>query len=1720
MRSLSLFAFVVVALAADVAAAADIRWLNPVSGNFNAGANWAGGVVPGAADTAIVDVAGGPFTITFTNLTLAIGALLLDSPDATFLIQGNGATAALTGSGGVEVRRGVVLLQSASAGFISNLTAGGAGLVIGAAGTVRTGIGSGGPRTISGNIQNDGVIDLLLATTFSTASGLYVNRGVLRAASTLTINGNSQRLQQVAGVLDQTGGFIDIINCTLDFQGGDVVGQPRIRTGGDLVLGAAATGTGSFHLGGASSIVGTIKAGQSVLIQGDDVTSTTVVVAAGPVRVEGTLTLRSANQGFQSRLNMGANLLTIGSSGRLSIEQGSGGDRFIFGSILNEGVVDMSFPLNLNQASVYTNRGDWNVGSTLAITGGGQLRLESGTLDVVAGGFAHVDNGSVIVTGTGGGTGRITLRASTLNIAADAAAPAAFLLGGTSHIAGTIHLGQDVLIQGNDFTSTTVVVADADVVVDGLLTMRSLNQGFQSRLNMAGRTLRIGASGRLSIEQGSNGDRFIFGNIENDGVVDVGFTLGLNVAGASYTNRGDWNVSSTMAVTGAGNAFTLAGGTLDVTGFMHVDNGAFTMTGGAVTGRPVLRSSTLTIADDAPGAANFLLGGASHIAGRVHPLQDVLIQGSDFVQNTTVVADTDILMEGLLTLRSLNQGFQSRLNMNGFTLTVAPSGRVNVESGSGGDRFIFGSVNNEGTFNVDFPLTMNTPNTLFVNSGTLNVRSTFAMTGTGDRFVLADGAINISTGFMHVDNGAFDMTGGTTTGTGVFLRNTDLSIAADAALPASFVLGGTSGLEGTIHAGQSVLIQGSDFFQNTTVVATDAIIVEGLLTLRSANQGFQSRLNLGANLLTTAPSGTVNIEGGSGGDRFIFGSINNEGTLNVAFPLTMSTANQTIVNSGTINVSSTLAVTGTGTDVVLQDGLVNVTGLFHVDNGSVTMLGGETAGQPIVLRSSALVIDDAADGVASFVLGGASSISGTINENQTVLIQGSDFNGNTTVTAPTGLVVEGTLILRSANQGFQSRLNVSGGVLLIEETGELRSEAGSGGDRFVFGNVTNEGDVVIDFTTAFQTGTFTNTATGEIGGTSVANFLGGFVNQGSFSPGDGAVHGTLSLPRSTAIAGLRVGLGGTNPGVTFDRVVVTGTATVSGLLAVELDPGYLPTQGDVFTIVTATTSVVGGFTAFSGLDLGGGAVLLVQQTATTIRLVAAQIPSFRVTTSVVPVAGEPFDLRVEARDELDVVDPAYTGTVSFSSTDPQAVLPAGVQTFSAGDSGVRVFENVVLKTSGPRAVTATDVDNPIRRGTVSVNVQPAQLSAATSTVSSSASSLEANGVATAVITVVPKDSLGNRRGPGETVSLTTTRGTLQGVVVDVGDGTYRQTFRVDTSTGSATITATVSGLILTQRASIAFVPDVTPPAAVSLARGTISGQSVPLNWSASSSLDTERYRVSIEDTAGTVLGGIDAGAGLSATATGLPACSDVRFAVQPFDFASNVGARSNVVAARTFLEGAPASPISLNAIARDSFVQLSFVPGTDCDVTSTVIQRSENSGGPYATIASFTVASGTRDVVDTLAVNGTTYFYVAVAVDGEGRSSPPGAEISATPLDGAAAEPLAGLVAAGVAGGVIELTWLPPVSDVFDRFRVYRSINPIVDPAIDTDAVIVAEPSCPRSTTCRRSMAPSTTSSPGSTSATTRAPLRPRSLRSPIAARLAASSSSTARCPPASVRVG
>ena len=103
---------------------------------------------------------------------------------------------------------------------------------------------------------------------------------------------------------------------------------------------------------------------------------------------------------------------------------------------------------------------------------------------------------------------------------------------------------------------------------------------------------------------------------------------------------------------------------------------------------------------------------------------------------------------------------------------------------------------------------------------------------------------------------------------------------------------------------------------------------------------------------------------------------------------------------------------------------------------------------------------------------------------------------------------------------------------------------------------------------------------------------------------------------------------------------------------------------------------------------------LVTGTSSAVTISAAALSKFGLTGLANETAGTAQTFTVEAEDQYGNEVTTYTGTVHFTSSDAQAVLPANY-TFTNVDAGEHVFTSgVTLDTAGPQTVTATDTVNP------------------------------------------------------------------------------------------------------------------------------------------------------------------------------------------------------------------------------------------------------------------------------------------------------------------------------------------------------------------------------------------------------------------------------------------
>jgi parallel beta-helix repeat protein len=105
------------------------------------------------------------------------------------------------------------------------------------------------------------------------------------------------------------------------------------------------------------------------------------------------------------------------------------------------------------------------------------------------------------------------------------------------------------------------------------------------------------------------------------------------------------------------------------------------------------------------------------------------------------------------------------------------------------------------------------------------------------------------------------------------------------------------------------------------------------------------------------------------------------------------------------------------------------------------------------------------------------------------------------------------------------------------------------------------------------------------------------------------------------------------------------------------------------------------------------------------QVASPQVASLQLGGPASASAGDMFTFMVTAQDAHGKTASGYTGTVHFTSSDSQAVLPANYA-FTSTDKGVHTF-SATLKTAGSQTVTATDTVTASITGSAAVSINAA-----------------------------------------------------------------------------------------------------------------------------------------------------------------------------------------------------------------------------------------------------------------------------------------------------------------------------------------------------------------------------------------------------------------------------
>lgn len=1052
-------------------------------------------------------------------------------------------------------------------------------------------------------------------------------------ASTLAFNDNytlsAGNLNLGADSINVVGGKTATINTALVGSGG------LTKTGGgtlNLLPTSSNSFTGTVNINdfnsailirsntalGSSSNAVNLNAGR-LRLDGSSSPTFLMVRVITPGALGGTIELmNNAFLDLNAALGANSNPLTLAGQGTAEFNSTSTrtGSTFVDGVVVRlnsanglgtPGSAILSNSAKLELANGITYAGFLTLNNTTSLRGGGGL--------VTFNGFASV-----------GGSGTVFLSGG--NLVSDT-----LLLGGAA---------SDVYRQGTG--STLTVVRDSGTVQANVansyagnwrIDAGKLRVGHIDALGTGVSPIAINFGGTMQLDTGTYARPI---------TVNAGGTLALNT---DVTTSGDITLSlGGGTLSGATHQLALDGATLTATGSGVTTEDGILGLSPSSTGAATLINSNWTMSDSfavgyaGAGTLSAQAGGdvssaIAHIGSLPGSTGDATVTGAGSIWTNSGFLGIGYSGEGTLNIEdggsvSTNSSFiatepgsEGAVNVTGngstWNVTGAPVvgehglGELTISAG--------GSVTGTGAFIGRFDdgsgaVTVTGTSSTWTNNGDLLVGSS----GSGTLTIEAGGDVS-NTGYCQIGASTGSDGAVTVTGAGSTLTSDELYVGFTGVGALNIQDGGSVSATDASIAGAPAPASSSANVSGAGTTWTNS----GELDV---GDGGTATLTIEAGAAVSALLATVGrFIGGNGAatvtgpgstwtnDNLAVGYQSGTGTLDVQNGGHISSANGSVGNSsgtGTATISGagsvwdisgalSIAFLGAGTLLVENSGSVSSLSA-HLGFGSGANATATVTGANSAWTIGALGIEMSANGATSTLnlTGGTVTVGGNITDGgsgvSTLTLDGGTLNmqnhniGGTTpidnlnfrsgtlrnvtqINNGAGLtkVGPGTLVLNTANT-YTGLTSVGEGVLRVSN-----STASATGTGFV--SVSNGATLA---------------GTGRIGGP--------LQNNGSAAPGASA--GTLTIQNTYtqgANGSLDVEIGGTAAGTQYDRLAVTGTATLAGTLNVSLINGFIPALGNTFDVLTAGTRS-GTFATVNVPTLPGSMSWEIQHLPTSVRL--------------------------------------------------------------------------------------------------------------------------------------------------------------------------------------------------------------------------------------------------------------------------------------------------------------------------------------------------------------------------------------------------------------------------------------------------------------------------------------------------------------------------------------
>ncbi|MBF0179222.1 MAG: autotransporter domain-containing protein [Magnetococcales bacterium] len=821
-----------------------------------------------------------------------------------------------------------------------------------------------------------------------------------------------------AAAMSDTAGDIDIIS--IGGTGTDATAFSVGTNRSQLVIDAGSAYTLSGVISGSAAFV---KSGTAVLtLSGTNTWTSNVTVAAGTLALLGTNAIGNTSS------------VSVAASATLTVADSETIGSLTVASIGTVALGTATLIAGGNNAST-TVAGYITAGAgTFVKTGTGTLTLSGSMLFSSTAGSVTVGSGA-LTTGSAGAFG------NTSNINMTVVSGATLTLGGIDTLGslkggGSVNNGGYTLtVSGNatqqDATFTGVISGSGGLSKSGASTLTlggsntytgatTINEGRikTSTSNVIGNSSAVTVTTNGVLELGGTET---IGSLAGGGTVTVA-GLGLTVGGDNSTTTYTGSMSGSGGLTKTGTGVMTLGGTADLTA-------GYTISQGGVT------TTTLNIINDSAAVsissgASLTLGGGDTIgslagAGNIVNGGFSLTTGGDGTSTTYsgVLSGTGGLTKsgtGTMTLSGANTYTGATSVVGGVLATgtsnvIADTSAVTVSGATlslGGTETV-GSLAGSGGVSSAYILTVGGDNSSTSYSG--------VMTGSGGLTKTGSGTMTLSG--TNTFTGALNVAGGnvTTSAAAVIADTVDVSVGSGATLVMNQTetigsLGGTGTV--TLGTGSLTLSGTSDAAFGGTLTGTGLITKSGssTWTIATAQTGFTGTLTVTNGRILLGPGALQNISSFANYSTlstsgFIVTGLSGSSsvaTLNLGTTTFVSTSNETTTYAGSLQGSSGLTLSGTGT--LKLTGTNTYSGATSVANGTLIIgesgyLSGSTVN---VSNGATLVVGDSSSTNAviyapvTINAGGLMKGKGTIRGNANVAGRHSPGNSPGTFTVAAG----------------------------------------------------------------------------------------------------------------------------------------------------------------------------------------------------------------------------------------------------------------------------------------------------------------------------------------------------------------------------------------------------------------------------------------------------------------------------------------------------------------------------------------------------------------------------------------------------------------------------------------------------------------------------------------------------------------------------------------------